>query len=63
MVQTIKPAALRWRARTILHKQLSETEIERSPVEAKRLHQSIVQPLLSPGSDHCRALQRTTKRY
>ena len=40
MVQTIEPAALRWWARTILHKQLAEAEIERFPVEAERLHKS-----------------------
>ncbi|MER9227939.1 hypothetical protein NKI39_20335 [Mesorhizobium sp. M0664] len=46
-------------ARTKLSKQLSQAEIERFLAEAERLHQSIVQPLLSPTSNHYRALQRT----
>ena len=46
-------------ARTKLPKQLSESVIERFLAEAERLHKSIVQPLLSPSSDHFRALQRT----
>ena len=44
-------------ARTKLHKQLSQAEIERFLVEAERLHKSIVQPLLSPTSEHYRALR------
>ncbi|MFB9985482.1 hypothetical protein ACFSQQ_10360 [Mesorhizobium kowhaii] len=46
-------------ARTKFHKRLSEAEIERFLAEAERLHKSIVQPLLSPTSEHYRALQRT----
>ncbi|WP_167458563.1 hypothetical protein [Mesorhizobium kowhaii] len=46
-------------ARTKLSKQLSEAEIERFLAEAERLHKSIVQPLLSPTSEHYRALQST----
>ncbi|MER9076142.1 hypothetical protein NKH80_25645 [Mesorhizobium sp. M0904] len=46
-------------ARTKLSKQLSQAEIERFLGEAERLHKSIVQPLLSPTSNHYRALQRT----
>ncbi|MBZ9857343.1 hypothetical protein LB566_26475 [Mesorhizobium sp. CA13] len=46
-------------ARRRLSKQLSQAEIERFLAEAERLHKSIVQPLLSPTSDHYRALQRT----
>ena len=45
-------------ARTKLSKQLSEAEIERFLTAAERLHKSIVQPLLSPSSEHYRALQR-----
>ncbi|MFD1982398.1 hypothetical protein ACFSOZ_06790 [Mesorhizobium newzealandense] len=45
-------------ARTKRHKQLSQAEIDRFLTEAERLHKSIVQPLLSPSSEHCRALQR-----
>lgn len=39
-------------ARTKLSKQLSQAEIERFLAEAERLHKGIVQPLLSPTSDH-----------
>ncbi|MER8976612.1 hypothetical protein NKJ72_27335 [Mesorhizobium sp. M0045] len=46
-------------ARTKLSKQLSQAEIERFLAEAERLHKSIVQPLLSPTSNHYRPLQRT----
>ncbi|PZV35861.1 hypothetical protein [Mesorhizobium kowhaii] len=46
-------------ARTKLSKQLSQAEIDRFLVEAERLHKSIVQPLLSPTSEHYRALQGT----
>ncbi|SIT53139.1 conserved hypothetical protein [Mesorhizobium prunaredense] len=45
--------------RTNLSKQLSQAEIDRFMSEAERLHKSIVQPLLSPTSDHYRALQST----
>jgi len=41
--------------RTKLSKQLSQAEIERFLVEAERMHRSIVQPLLSPMSDHYRS--------
>ena len=44
-------------AKTKLSKQLSQVEIERYLAEAERLHKSIVQPLLSPTSDHYRALR------
>ena len=44
-------------ARTKLSKQLSQPEIERFLVAAEALHRSVVQPLLSPGCDHFRALQ------
>jgi hypothetical protein len=46
-------------SRTKLSKQLSQAEIECLLVAAERLHKSIVQPLLSPRSEHFRALQRT----
>ncbi|WP_352968930.1 hypothetical protein [Mesorhizobium sp. M1406] len=46
-------------ARTKLSKHLSQAEIHRFLTEAERLHKSIVQPLLSPSSEHYRALQNT----
>jgi hypothetical protein len=46
-------------ARTKLSKQLSQAEIDRFLVAAEALHKSVVQPLLSPSSEHFRALQNT----
>ncbi|MGO4637241.1 hypothetical protein AB4Z43_02255 [Mesorhizobium sp. 2RAF45] len=46
-------------ARTKPAKQLSEAEIERFLVAAEALHKSIVRPLISPNSEHFRALRRT----
>ncbi|BCG72676.1 hypothetical protein MesoLj113a_38340 [Mesorhizobium sp. 113-1-2] len=46
-------------ARTKPSKQLSQAEIECFLVAAEALHKSIVRPLISPSSDHFRALQRT----
>ncbi|MER8373919.1 hypothetical protein [Mesorhizobium sp. M1406] len=46
-------------ARTKPSKQLSQDEIERFLVAAEALHRSIVKPLLSPMSEHYRALQNT----
>jgi hypothetical protein len=37
-------------------KQLSEAQIARFLADAERLHKSITQPLISPGSDQHRAL-------
>ncbi|MER9332296.1 hypothetical protein [Mesorhizobium sp. M0488] len=39
----------------------SQPEIDRFLTEAERLHKSIVQPLLSPSSEHYQALQNTHK--
>ena len=46
-------------ARSKPSKQLSQAEIECFLVAAEALHRSIVKPLISPSSDHYRALQRT----
>ncbi|MER9298623.1 hypothetical protein NKI38_19315 [Mesorhizobium sp. M0621] len=46
-------------ARSKPSKQLSQVEIERFLVAAEALHLSIVKPLLSPMSEHYRALQNT----
>ncbi|MEI9431792.1 hypothetical protein [Mesorhizobium sp. Cs1299R1N3] len=46
-------------ARTKLSKQLSKAELDRFLLAAEALHKSIVQPLLSPSSEHYRTLQRT----
>ncbi|TIO04675.1 MAG: hypothetical protein E5X88_30700 [Mesorhizobium sp.] len=39
-----------------LSKQLSEAQIARFLADAEKLHKSITQPLIAPGSDHHRAL-------
>ncbi|MES0000073.1 hypothetical protein NKJ90_14870 [Mesorhizobium sp. M0051] len=46
-------------ARTKLSKHLSDAEIDHFLTEAERLHKSIVQPRLSPSSEHYRSLQNT----
>ncbi|MER9332897.1 hypothetical protein NKJ06_02590 [Mesorhizobium sp. M0293] len=46
-------------ARSKPSKQLSQVEIERFLVAAEAMHRSIIQPLLSPTSEHYRALQNT----
>lgn len=43
--------------RTKPSQQLSQAEIERFLVAAEALHNSIVRPLVSPSSEHYRALQ------
>ncbi|RVA32593.1 hypothetical protein EN933_32785 [Mesorhizobium sp. M7A.F.Ca.US.001.01.1.1] len=46
-------------SRTKPSKQLSQADIDRFLTAAEALHKSIVKPLLSPTSDHYRALQST----
>ena len=46
-------------SRTRPSKQLSQADIDRFLTAAEALHKSIVKPLLSPASDHYRALQST----
>ncbi len=46
-------------SRTKPSKQLSQADIDRFLTAAEALHESIVKPLISPTSDHYRALQST----